>query len=89
MHYIIVISYEEQMPKIHAIGAIEIVIYFNEHGVPHVHAIAAEFEAKIAIEDAMVIAGSLPHAQLRQVRRWVLANQTSLIEKWNQYTDRK
>ena len=39
------------MPKIHSIGPVDIVIYFDEHGAAHFHAIGPGYEAKIAIED--------------------------------------
>lgn len=74
------------MPRIHTIGPIDIVIYFDEHGAPHFHAIGPDYEAKITIDDCVVIAGGLPVSQLRRVRRWALANQVLLLAKWNEIT---
>lgn len=74
------------MPKIDDLGPIDIVIYFNEHGAPHFHAIGPGYEAKLLIEDATVVAGDLPRAELRKVRRWALANRTLLMAEWNEHT---
>ena len=57
------------MPKIHSIGPVDIVIYFDEHGAAHFHAIGPGYEAKIAIEDCALIAGGLPGPLFRRVRR--------------------
>jgi Domain of unknown function (DUF4160) len=46
------------MPTIAYIGSIGIRIYYDDHGVPHFHAIAPEFDVKVAISDSSIISGA-------------------------------
>ena len=50
VHYIDFIGSERPVPTIHTIGAVQIKIYFNEHGAPHFHVVAAGRDAKILID---------------------------------------
>ncbi len=59
------------MPEVSAFYGIHIYIQFNDHAPPHVHAYYGDHEAKVAIGDGSLIAGSLPAAAHRRVRRWV------------------
>jgi hypothetical protein len=46
------------MPTIAYIGSIQIRIYYDDHGVPHFHAVSPGFDFKFAIEDGTVISGT-------------------------------
>ena len=39
------------MPTIAYIGPIQIRIYYDDHGVPHFHAVSPDFDFKIAMAD--------------------------------------
>lgn len=61
-------------------------IYFDEHVPPHFHALFAEHEAVISIENLAVMEGSLPAAKLKQTLAWAIANQDLLRHKWAEIT---
>lgn len=71
------------MPRISFFEGIVILMFSNEghHAVEHFHARYAEHSASIAFDGA-VIAGSLPSAQLRLVRRWASLHQAELLANW-------
>jgi len=46
------------MPTIGYIGSIQVRIYYDDHGVPHFHAVSLDFDFKIAIEDCTIISGT-------------------------------
>lgn len=45
------------MPIIARIGPIQIRIYYDDHGVPHFHAVSPGFDFKLAIADFSIISG--------------------------------
>jgi hypothetical protein len=55
----------------------------KEHFTPHIHAIYAEFEASISIDDGSLIAGDLPRKQLRMVQAWIEIHKDELIADWS------
>lgn len=55
------------MPLIFSLGSIKIYVYFNDHLPPHFHALYAEYEAMIEIENLTLIAGKLPGKELKKV----------------------
>lgn len=57
-------------------------MYYAEHGVPHFHALYAEHEAAIAIEDLQILGGSLPDRALRLVREWAALHESELFADW-------
>ncbi|MEM6723986.1 MAG: DUF4160 domain-containing protein, partial [Bacteroidota bacterium] len=71
------------MPTIHIIGAIRILMYFNDHAPPHFHAAYNEYEALISIHSLAVLRGSLPRTQQKIVLSWAKANQEFLMTKWS------
>lgn len=46
------------MPTIAYVGSIQIRIYYDDHGVPHFHAVRPSFDFKLAIADCSIISGS-------------------------------
>lgn len=70
------------MPIIARFYGIVIKMYFKEHGVPHFHAIYAEFNGVFAIETLEMIEGDLPNRAERLVREWGQLYQRELLEMW-------
>ena len=48
------------MPVISRFYGIIIKMYFNEHGIPHFHAIYNEYNGVFTISDLVMIEGDLP-----------------------------
>lgn len=54
----------------------------QHHGVPHIHARYAEFEASVRIDDGEVLAGEFPRKQLRLVQAWIELHRDELLADW-------
>lgn len=69
------------MPTIAYIGSIHIRIYYDDHGVPHFHAVSPEFDFKFAIGDGTVISGTgrLRGRDLGAIRGWGQKHQAHYI----------
>ncbi len=70
------------MPVIARFYGIVIKMYFLEHGVPHLHAIYAEFNGVFAIESLDMIEGDLPVRAQALVKEWAQRYQKDLLEMW-------
>jgi len=70
------------MPIIARFYGILIKMYFNEHGVPHFHAIYGDFNGVFNIESLEMIEGDLPNRAHRMVKEWLQHHQKELIEMW-------
>lgn len=57
-------------------------MYFDEHGVPHFHAIYAEREAVLTIDTLEPIEGSLPGRVLGLVLEWASQHREELRHNW-------
>ena len=66
------------MPTIKIIDSVKIDLYSREHPPPHFHAIYADFEALITIQDFEIYEGRLPKPQLKKVIDWAKLNQKML-----------
>ena len=73
------------MPVVARFYGIVIKMYFSqsEHGIPHFHAIYAEFNAVFGIESQEMLEGDLPVAQ-RLVKEWAAQYRQELLDMWNQ-----
>ena len=60
------------MPLSDIIGSIQIRIYYDDHGVPHFHAVSPEFDVKVAIADCSIFSGTgrLRGRDLAVIRTW-------------------
>jgi len=76
------------MPEISRFFGIVIVMYANEHGVPHFHASYQDFEMNIEIESG-VVEGRFPPKELRYVQTWLELYKEELLENWNLITAHK
>ena len=57
-------------------------MYFADHNPPHFHAIYAEHEALIRIEDGATIRGELPKTAMRLVEQWRTLHYDELLANW-------
>jgi hypothetical protein len=71
------------MPAISRFYGIVIAMYHDDHPVPHFHARHGEHDAQVGIDPFEVIAGSLPAAQLRHVKRWADLHRGELLADWD------
>ena len=70
------------MPVIARFYGIVIKMYFREHGVPHFHAIYAEFNGVFDTTTLEMIEGDLPHRAQRLVRDWAEQYKEDLQQMW-------
>lgn len=72
------------MPTIARIGPIQIRIYYDDHGVPHFHAVSPGFDFKLAIADFSIISGTgrIVGRDLAAIRAWGRRHQDLLYLNW-------
>jgi hypothetical protein len=72
------------MPTIGRIGAIQIRIYYDDHGIPHFHAVAGEFDFKFAISDCSIISGTgrVRAKDIGIIRAWGRRHRNVLMTNW-------
>ena len=58
-------------------------MYWKDHGPPHFHALYAEHEALIDIQELRVLRGSLPRRAMALVLEWAAERRGELTEDWN------
>ncbi len=69
------------MPESARFLGIVIGMFYNEHGVPHFHAVYGEFEATIEIGSERVH-GHLPPRALALVLEWTRLHRQELEDDW-------
>ncbi len=77
------------MPVIARFYGIAIKMYFREHGVPHFHAVYAEYNGVFEIDSLEMIEGDLPARAQRLVRDWASRYQQDLRDMWETQEYRK
>jgi hypothetical protein len=70
------------MPIIARFYGIVIKMFYNEHGVPHFHAVYCEYNAVYEIKGIEMIEGDLPIRAQRLVREWAEENKEELLKMW-------
>ncbi len=70
------------MPCLKIIDSIKIYVYGRDHNPPHFHAIAAEREELILIEDLSTYTGALLPKQRKKVVEWAAENQSFILSEW-------
>lgn len=70
------------MPIIARFYGILIKMYFKEHGVPHFHALYAEYNAVFDIESLEMIEGDLPRRAQKLVKEWAELYKNDLMSMW-------
>ncbi len=79
------------MPTIAYIGSIQVRIYYDDHGVPHFHAVSPDFDFKIAMADCAIISGNgrLRGRDLAAIRAWGQKHRDALYGNWQLARDGK
>ena len=57
-------------------------MYFREHGIPHFHALYAEYNGVFEIDSLEMIEGDLPNRAQRMVKEWAEFYKKDLLEMW-------
>ena len=57
-------------------------MYFADHNPPRFHAIYAEHEVLMRIDDGATIHGELPRTAMRLVDQWRLLHHDELLANW-------
>jgi len=70
------------VPRLSAFYGISIYMYFSDHDPAHFHAIYAEHEALVRIDDGSYIAGTLPATASRLVEQWRTLHEVELTDNW-------
>ena len=70
------------MPEISRFMGIAIKMFYNDHGVPHFHAVYAERKISLEVESGAVH-GSFPPRALRHAREWTELHEQELLENWD------
>ena len=70
------------MPRLSEFYGIAIYMYFADHNPPDFHAIYAEHEALIRIDDGATIRGDLPRTAARLVEQWRTRHHDELLANW-------
>ena len=70
------------MPRLSEFYGIAIYMYFADHNPPHFHAIYAEYEALVRIDDGVIIRGELPTTAMRLTEQWRVLHREELAANW-------
>jgi hypothetical protein len=72
------------VPTIGRVGSIQIRIYYDDHGIPHFHAVSAEFDFKLTISDCSIISGTgrICGRELVLIRAWGRRHRNMLMTNW-------
>ncbi len=73
------------MPEIARFDGISIYIRFDDHRLPHFHAIYTERDVSIAIATLEVLQGKLPKTQMQKVLTWPRSHQAELWTIWRDH----
>ena len=71
------------MPTVAIIGPFKLMIYFNDHGKPHVHIISADAAAVIEIKTRKVVHNDrIGGRDLRMLLKFIEQREAELLEAW-------
>jgi hypothetical protein len=76
------------VPEISRFLGIVIGMFFNEHGVPHFHAVYGEYKITIEIESGNV-RGHFPGRALGLALEWTGLHKQELLENWERARQRQ
>lgn len=71
-----------RVPRLSEFYGIVIYMYFADHNPPHFHAIYAEHEALIRIDNGAAIRGDIPRTAMGLVEQWRALHQDELLANW-------
>jgi len=64
-------------------------MHYDDHPVPHFHAVYGEHRAVIGIEDFAMLKGDLPPKAVGLVMEWAKAHRSELLEEWDLARNKK
>lgn len=71
------------MPTVAILGPFKLLIYFNDHGRPHVHVISTDAAAVVEIRTRKVIHNDgIWGRDLRLILRFIADREVELMEAW-------
>jgi hypothetical protein len=72
------------MPTIGRIGSLEVMIFRNDHGIPHFHVFGTDFSAKFAIIDCSLLSikGRIRRRDIKAIEEWGQKHQVELYFNW-------
>jgi hypothetical protein len=72
------------MPTIARIGAIQIRVCYDDHGIPHFHAVSPEFDFKFAMSNCSIISGTghIRGRDLAVIHAWGQKHRDALYSNW-------
>jgi hypothetical protein len=59
----------------------------DDYGVPHCHGIYGDYAGSFAIQSGELLSGQVPPQQAKKIKDFILANQTELMEKWDELSN--
>ncbi|HQR82468.1 MAG TPA: DUF4160 domain-containing protein [Thiotrichales bacterium] len=77
------------MPVITRFYGITIKMYFNEHGIPHFHALYGDFNGVFNIQTLEMIEGDLPSKARKLIEEWAGSYQGDLQKMWDTHEFKK
>ncbi len=77
------------MPEISRFLGLVIYMYYNDHDPPYLHARYREYEMRMEIHTARMIAGNLPRRAQQLVAEWVALHRAELLDNWELARARK
>jgi hypothetical protein len=57
-------------------------MYFADHNPPHFHAVYAEHEALVRIDNGTILRGDLPRTAAKLVEQWRKLHHGELLDDW-------
>lgn len=71
------------MPTIGITNGIKIQVFADDHNPPHFHAVIAEYEVLVRIDNLEILRGVMRRGDLNKVRTWADAHRRELEDEWN------
>jgi hypothetical protein len=71
------------MPVITRFYGIIIKMYFNEHGIPHFHALYGDYNGVFNIQTLEMIEGDLPNKAKKLIVEWAESYKDELQRMWD------
>jgi len=69
------------VPEISRFLGIVVGMFFNEHGLPHFHAVYGDYKITVEIE-SRTVRGTFPPRALRLVLEWATLHKQELLANW-------
>ena len=77
------------MPIITRFYGITIKMYFNEHGIPHFHALYGDYNGVFNIQTLEMIEGDLPNKARKLIEEWAESYKNDLQKMWETHEFKK